>query len=400
MKPVTLISGINNMSIFYYQNKKFYFFGDLHEQNQHSCDQEYACDYFNYDFSHVETHGSSCTTIGPLLFYWFNYNNANGIHTDFLFEESYTKKNERQYYQYFKQIVDIRKSQHVNVLSTIFPRKDMSWLALTGALLQPCLYKNKDKCKYQYVHMHNVDIRALEGEKVSPFSLIFLEEELQSFYPPDIKDELIFIVKTLLYRYRDIIKALVDDYDDDLKTIYDDLFKSLYYLKPIYQQQVNLMKQMYINNTHIIATELKKLNSGIRHNIINFILHLSDDYIKPIIDQFDQWINKWFYYFDNETPDEQLNTLTLLLTTYMNHFTVLAAYTMDIYVLCKLFLAEGDDVIVYTGAYHIEVYNLFFKQLTEPIFESKTYEHRKCIQFDQLPKYLNVNQFREFYYII
>src|SRR5438445_5698665 len=129
---VVLLSGVNNCSIFYYNNKKYFLFGDLHNQNVNSCDKLAPCDYLNYQFTHVETYGSSCTTIGPLLIYWFHYNHDHHIQTDFLLEESVVVKGKkRTYYNTYNKVMKKRQQEKVNVLSTLFPFDDMSWMALT-----------------------------------------------------------------------------------------------------------------------------------------------------------------------------------------------------------------------------------------------------------------------------
>ena len=172
--------------------------------------------------------------------------------------------------------------------------------------------------------------------------------------------------------------------------------------KSLYKTQWDLMNYTFVvkNTTKMnkIAYTLNKLDARTSNQIKALIIRLASDYIEHLISDFDHYTNHFTQSFDNETEEQQRETIHLLLNHYMNHFTVLSAHLMDAYVLAKMLLAKGDEVIVYTGAYHIEVYTMFFKQFTQPVIETPTYEDQKCIKINTLPTYLDVNKYREYYY--
>jgi len=398
------ISGVNNLSVFYYNNKKFFFFGDLHNQNKNSCDQTQQCDHFNYHFTNVESYNSTCTTIGPMLIYWFTYNRNHDIQTDFLLEESMVEKNKkRTYYATYNKVMARRRHDNVNVLSTIFPFDNMSWMALTASILQPCFNNNK-LCDFApTIKFHAVDIRALDGDRVSPFALNFLEEAIDDYRPSLIIHDVIYIIQSLLLNNHLILSAMMDENGyatliDVFQTIISPLSKSI---KSLYQKQWDLMSPMFLIKNikmHRLAVTMSKLDNAMANRIKTFILRLAKDYTQPLLSQFDSLVLKYTKYFNDEDETQQRDTLQLLLNHAMNHFTVLSAYMMDAYVLTKIFLAQGDEVIVYTGAYHIEIYNLFFKQFVDPVIETPTYEHQKCIYIDTLPEILPIQTYRDYYY--
>ena len=387
MEHITKISGINNMSIFYYQNQKYYFFGDFHNQNNHSCDDVYHnCDYFNYTFTDINTYDSACTTIGPLLYYWLNYNNHYQVTTHVLIEESYTHKKDKKKSYYNKVDKIISKRDNMLTTTTSFPIQDMSWLELTSYLLQPCFGNNT--CPFSpYIKVQAVDIRAIDGKRASPFSLHFLVNDLKLHNVSVVKKELNIIINTLLSHTWDIFEAFMDVYGyHRFITIIDNLINKLKVFKKVYIDQLKIIKTLTVveNNItmHPIARIMSKLPpwfaADIKQFILNSLSQTLDEFIPLNIEEIKSW-------------DDIAN----VVSHYMDLFTLLSAYLMDTYVLCKLFNINKQEIIIYTGACHIELYNLYFKQFAKPIFISNTFMNQKCIS---IPKVLNLDKYREYYY--
>lgn len=350
---VTTISGINSMSIYIYNNTKYFFFGDIHGDNLNNCDNKYHCDYFDYTFKKTISYGSSCTTIGPLLHDWLKYNKKHGIETHFYLEKSYYDKNNNDV---FTALINRRKLNYYETMSTIFPDK-MSWMELV-----------------KYLNIGEpIDIRFYNNERVSPFHLQFL-------YKIDNQKEISNFIKIMLMNYKFILQSLLTTYDDSLfKFIFSKLSGNF---KILYGKQIELMNLMVINNDkkqHIIGktlSDLSLINPKMTQNIIEFIMLLAEVHMENILSNQD-------------------------LDYYVAVFSVLAAYTMDAYVLAKIFLDKINkinkmEVIVYAGAAHCEVYNLFFQNYLNviPIYESSIINDQKCITFEQLPLYLDVNKYR------
>ena len=351
---VTTISGINSFAIYIDNHTKYFFFGDFHGNNLNNCDKEFHCDYFNYTFTKTLTYNTSCTTIGPLLFNWLAYNKKNNISTSFLLEKSYK---EDDLHPVFNQLVKNRKLKNYNNLSTIFPDK-MSWLELV-VYLSPTFAIKPD----------NIDIRFLRNERVSPFHLQFL-------YKLDNRNEIINFIKMMILNYKYILLSLLTNYN--LDPLFNFILSKLTgEFKIVFEHRILLINQL-VNNQHIVGktlSDLAMINAKRASDIIEFITLLADEHMQNI------------------TLNTDMN-LESFLDYYVTVFTVLGAYTMDAYVLAKMFL-NPKEVIVYTGAAHIEVYHLFFQNYLNlaPIYES-TVDENKCITFEDLPLYLNINEMR------
>ncbi len=354
---VTTISGINNFSLYIYNDSKYFFFGDLHGNNLNNCDNQYHCDYFNYDFSEPMTYNTSCTTIGPLLFYWLNYNFNNNISTKFYLEKSYQ---ENDIDPVFNTLIKRRNQNNYDTLATIFPG-DMSWLQLT-AYLAPTFPIKSD----------NVDIRFLNHQRVSPFHFQFL-------YNIDVnRSELNNFIKIMVANYKYILLSILTDYN--LDKLYNFILSKLTgKFKKAFINHIALSNQL-VNHQHIVGKTLSDLaivNPKLSQSIIDFIVLLADEHMQGV------------------NVDVNLDLQTFL-NHYITFFTVLAAYTMDAYVLAKMFLDNSDEVIIYTGSAHIEIYNLFFQNYLNvtPIYESPIINDNKCITFNDLPTYLDIKNFR------
>jgi hypothetical protein len=209
MIPVTTISGVDSMGIYYYNNVKYFFFGDIHGHNKNNCDDKLNCDYFNYNFTKTKTFNTNCTTIGPLLVNWLAYNDLYDIKTDLYLEETYESNVDYN----FNDLIKIRTINNYNTLSTIFPYKDISWLQLMKLILQ---HK-----QYNMVKIHHVDIRFYNHLRISPFSLEFIDTEIEHLInDKSFKNDVVNLVKILLLNYKFILQSLLSpNYQ------LDDLFK-------------------------------------------------------------------------------------------------------------------------------------------------------------------------------
>lgn len=410
---ITTIEGIN--SFFYYQfdNKKYYLFGDIHGNNKNIC-HNHNCDYFSYKFDEIYSYYENCTSIGVLLYTWLKYNSDFHINTDIYIEESFTKNDYRV--SDFDNIINNR-SKDINTLSTIFPYKDMSWLEMTNYILKPCLGKNKLSCPYNdYIHIHYVDIRALDKNRISPFYIndfyyLILENNNISI------NDIINIIKTLIINYYNILDGiLLHDKYNNITDIYDIIIKSSTSteLKLLFINKINMINNMTVNRyvegemikMHRVAAELLKLktmNVSMYNNIITFIYKLSESYMNNIIKNYD---NDSYYYFKDyiigafNNIEKEINStiIDIYINHYLSIFTVLSGFTMDAYLLSRLFTQiNSEEIIIYTGSNHIDIYVLFFKQYLNqyPILYHNT-SNNKCISSEKLPLILNANKYRNY----
>jgi len=369
MDPVTTISGINGLIIYIYNNVKYYFFGDIHGNNKNNCDNFKNCDYFDYQFKNIKTYGTDCTTIGPLLFKWFEYNDKHKINTGFYLEKSYKSLIDYQFY-------DNLKRENYNTLATIFS-EEMSWLELTKLLL------NK---KYNHVDIHNIDIRFYNHENIIPFKLKFIDIDKLDIYDINIKNDIVNLINLLVLNYKFIINSILTN--SSSQKLFDFVLSKM---KSSLKYQYQYVIKKHNQHKHIISDKLNELlykNPELYQKIIDFTLSLSEEHMEKID-------TKNLNDYNTLSDENKLLTLQLYIIYYSNIFTVLSAYIMDAYVIASLFLNDNEENIVYTGLAHTEIYNLFFKYYLNqsPVFEY-TNTNKKCITFENLPEYLDINKYR------
>jgi hypothetical protein len=384
-------------------------FGDIHFSNENNCDKNYHCDYFNYTFDKTETYNTECTSIGPLLYNWFNYNNKHDILTNLYIEENFTKEEERL-------TTDIEKrltTEKYDTLSTIFPSNDISWLELMNQLLKPCLVKNKLTCPFSpNVHIHYIDIRGIDKFAIDPFNIRsiynkFINSVLTFEKILEIRKDLIIILTTLIKKYKYILIGMMkpDGFDDMIDILSNMINQLGPFMKDIYRKQ-DVYKMTVVRDDvimHRVAAELYKLkqsNKLLYQHILHFIDKMTTSLMKPTIENFNTTITKLSRKLtsnEEEFIEDNYRLIKNILYGYQNVFTVLGAYTMDAYVLARMFTQEGIENITYTGAAHTDTYVLFFKYYlkTLPILAHSKSENR-CIVEPRLPQYLPANLYREF----
>lgn len=388
MTNVTTIQGINSLYYIEYDGKKYYLFGDVHDQTT-TCDG--LCDYHNYTFDKTFTYNTNCTTITALLDNWFHYNNKYNIKTNVYLEKTYTKKD-----NYKLNFIDTRKLEgDVGTLTTIKP-KHMSWMQLTNDVFRKCLTTNKSNCPfYPYVKMHYIDIRAVDDTRISPFYIndIYhevigskLNPKLEETYK--MKKYVTDIISTLVYNYDIIVAGLLDP--SGFNAVVNVINGILPY-KVDYLYQLSTTRNDVV--MYKIAAELQKLDTYMYDKVITYIYGFIDDLMIPVDENYDQDLTA---IFDNFGLNVEYNLLCieLFLTKYHNIFTILSAYIMDAYVLARLLTQEGDENIIYAGVAHIDIYKDFFKQLDIHYIVEHDTNYTGCIHDNLLPMYLNINKYR------
>jgi hypothetical protein len=73
---------------------------------------------------------------------------------------------------------------------------------------------------------------------------------------------------------------------------------------------------------------------------------------------------------------------------------------MDAYALARMLnqqgTLQGKEVVVYTGAYHINIYANFFKQFVTFNIEHDYVKDKRCINIPTLPQFLDVQLYRDY----
>ncbi len=350
------ISGINSFYYYEYNNKKYFFFGDLHNYND-GCD--IPCDYYNYTFTKTLSYNNNCSDIGPLLHNWLLYNNQNNIKTDFYIEDSFTKSNvDRR--TFFKELMIYRHHTNYNTLSTNFPWK-MSYLELLSHQLQPCLIKDKTNCPYYpNVHVHYADIRAIDDIRVSPYRLTFLENATKS--------DIINVIKTLVYN--DIILGVLD------YRYYNTMIKILKSIK--LSSSTKLLYDVLLDKMNELTVIRNIDGKDIKMHRVAWSLYNHQD-IKDFIYKLYKHELEKINFIEDVKQINDVQDLEIFLLKYTNIFTIISAYIMDAYVLSRMFNQDGEEIIVYAGASHIEVYDLYFRQLGLEAIYNVSVQEKKCI---------------------
>lgn len=390
---ITTISGPVSLYIYKYNNKMYYFFGDVHFTNINTCEENGTrCDHYDNDLKNVIIDGPNCTDLGALFHNWFTFNNDYNIKTDFYAETPFTK--------------DITRNPHYTVTSmdeqkpyTVFPYED-SWLALVTDIMSPCFLADKALCPYApNVHAHYTDIRFYEqNNKWIDINMFDLTNVIGYILDNDINDialgDYILIINTLLENAKTLINIFLkpNNYDKNMQVLWDmvtqlqdEHIKDLY-IKKINDSSLQLVKRdgRYM---HRIAWELQKLDT----TIANLITH----YIRSEIVKISKSIYK-------EWGSNLHNINDVLIRDYFIKFfgaqlVDLGALIMDSYTLARMFgQNESSQIIVYAGEYHILNYVDFFDGYlqAEQLLIIENQNESKCLYNENLYNFLNANKFR------
>lgn len=393
---VTSLSGPVNLIIYQYNNKKYYFFGDIHFSRENSCQNQ--CDAFNRTFTKVLSKGTNCSTIGALFHMWFVYNNDHNIKTNVYIEETYTKEITRPSIEFFNTMIDNK----YNVTGAPFQNK--SWLQLIPMIMNQCFIREKENCPYYpNVHLHYVDIRhhLIKNETLSLFDLNELKNYLKianNLTFDVIKNDILIIINYLIKHLHKIVSLLLDPYGLDEFMQFFDLKLSLNGQR-ILSNLINIDNFTTIkNNIRMtkVAWELYHTDEFINQQLyiyierkINTILHGLNLYTANLKPQ---------NIFEISNFKKSYEEFEKILNDYLSYFSFLHALLMDVYTISRMFIQDGEEIIIYAGIYHIMQYEIFFDQLNaDKVFEIKVDREKiRCLNSELLPKYIDVNKYRQY----
>lgn len=330
------------------------------------------------------------------------YNNNHGIKTNFYLETPFTKENQRTALKVGYDIMTKRKllqrdiDYHKDLIDHQFDV--VSWLNLFEFLVEPCFIRDKMNCPfYPNVHLHYADVRFVDGTiplDIDPYIL----HDIQRHYKNksyNVKDfnTLLYI---LIFQHQLIFKMMFTTKQFDhyltglinLSSFLSEPMKSLYVHKFENINQMTVVK----NNVrmHRVAAELLKLKS------INPIM--SNKIKKFILKEADRQINRLKIIYNDYIADiesnirhdsEDIDNFTELLLP-------IAALSMDAYLLSRMFLQQSEEIVIYAGSHHIATYAKFLSTLTEPVIESPSIPDNRCLTINNLPDYLDINQYKDY----
>jgi hypothetical protein len=410
---INMISGVSNMFVYNYDNKTYYFFGDVHGTRKGSCHElGYKCDAFNYNFTDTTDAKTNCTTIGALLHNWFIYNNKNNIKTDFYLEEFYTDDNERQNTSEFQTIISGRQTKNIR---QGIPFINNSWMELLPNIMAPCFMRDKTNCPYYpNVHLHYIDIRIKNSSNnlvdTTPFSIDLIYNYVNDNQPTTInefillREDAMSYINFIVKNYKTLIRTLLspDGYD---KYLYE--MSKIDNLLSIYMnQQVTILITEYEGVTMTRAAKelyrLSEKNTKIYDYLIKYIYVMVEKVLYNIL-KYEKKIENNIKTYNTMKKRNLLEKRGLrrsykelieIITGYDLYFIDMQSVLMDTYTLSRMFLQESEEIIVYAGIDHIKVYTQFFNQLSEPNLEIQAVKNNTCLINDIIPKYINARKYK------
>ena len=404
---IDTISGAVSLYIYHYRDKKYYLFGDRHGTRQNSCYKKgLSCDAFNYNFTSTTNANTNCTTLGALFHNWFNYNNHHHIKTDFYIEEYYTKEDEREEAQEYIDILSKRTTINTHEGE---PFKDKSWMEILPYVMSACFVKNKSNCPYNpYVHLHYVDVRTILTPQglinITPFSIYHLLEYMDEHQPTTIealdllRQETLGVIDFIVKNYRTLLGYLLFDGLEKYKTLL--LTTNSAFVLPL----IDNVQYFTKNGMLKVAHELQRLSLDpfIYDQLILYIDDMVDKNLNDIY-KYEESIKENIRKYNLLKKRNLLKTrglrrgyqdLQTIVKGYDLLFIHLDAILMDVYTLSRMFIQDGEEVIVYAGAYHINLYHQFFNRLTTPLLSIPYDKNTSCLTDPSIPLYIHVDRFK------
>ena len=404
---IDTISGPVSLFIYQYNNKHYYFFGDLHGTRKDNCYYNgMQCDAFNYNFTETMNANTNCTTIGALFHNWFVYNNSKNIKTDCYLEEHYTKENER-----FEDVETLNIIKNRSTINTRqgSPFKDKSWMEILPYIMSSCFVKDKLDCPYQpYVHLHYTDVRTIVTvDSVVEMTPYFLDNILIYIIENQptsvdeltlIREEILDLISFLIKNFKILLNDLLNNDIDGYKE------KLLSTQSPFIINMVNNIDYFVTDGQFKIAKELQRLKMVpfIHDQLLIFIDFVIDDILLKI-KTYEQSISSSLRKYNIMKKRNILHVKGLrtgydeflkIVKGYYKMFINFEAIFMDIYTLSRMFIQDGEEVIVYAGAYHINRYKDFFNLFANPLLSIPYTKNKSCLTHPDLPFYIHANDFK------
>lgn len=395
-KKINSISGPASLYIFFVNNKKYIFFGDLHFSNEKSCESEgKICDHYDSTFTDVVLYESDCTDFGALIHNWFTYNNEHNIKTDFYIETAFTKADERYGALEFKQLVQTK--------TDYFPYENESWLSLIADIMRPCFVRDKKNCNYfPNVHAHYADIRYTDTSEGTIFHDLFNLNHISNYIRnssgnfEQLKSDYWNYLTILVENY-DTIFGLMMDFDHYQTNMPILLALSEQFenqdMKEIYLMILNDMDEMTVirdgNKMYRSAAEIIRLynkNPDIAVKIYQYTKTQATTYITFLVDSLLEALNKTY---DKKTFRE-------IMYFYEHTFISIASLHMDMYTLARMFIQdESTEIITYTGDFHTKNYVNFF----QTYFNNPSLivdDNIRCLSSTRIPIYLDALKYKTY----
>ncbi len=402
---IDTITGAVNLYIYEYDDKKYYFFGDRHDTRLGGC--KIKCDGFNYNFTDTNDANTNCTTLGALFHHWFTYNNSHDIKTNFYLEEYYTKENEREENTELINIIKNRSTQNTRQGA---PFQNKSWMQILPYIMSPCMIKDKSQCIYNpNVHLHYVDIRSMvipnNTIDIFPFSILNMLVYIVDHQPTTneqfiiLRDEIMGVIDFFTKHFKIIISYLLLNKIEEYKAL---LLKTNSNFVLTYMNNIDY----FISNGEIkISKELNKLKAK-SPLLWDQLLTYMNDVMNKILNKikiYEDSLSESIYKYKTMKKRNVLhlrglnrnyNEFKKMVEGYEIYFVNFESVLMDIYTLSRMFVQEGEENIVYAGAYHIHIYRDFFNTFATPLLSIPYVKGNSCLTHPDLPMYIKANEYK------
>lgn len=408
---ISKLSGPVSCYEFYFQERRYIFFGDEHFTKERNCEStgNNCLDIDLDNFPHARIGISNCYTFPAYLDKKLTYNNINKIKTDLYIERPFRKPLGEHYgiptnAKVFREKLADKDPKVIEYWTS------MDYLRQTQSVLYDCLKVDKQHCPYlPNIRVHYADIRYStlkedELTRAGNYSLVMpyvIDRFLAAILIPKIKNYVILLKENtnkenILKLQQEILSHCADfnhiltfiinnidnlyniwlsevDFIDKLK-----LLQNL--ISPTAVGQI-LRDELWLNTLvtslrdgkrmHKVAIQLRALrlagNSWLANKIISFI-KLQIIPVKAIVlsdlTDFSNVIRKILHpKFPWDKIDNVWNYIQGLASKLRESIVSIYTYLMDAYLLARMFrFSASSEIIIYTGEYHTLTYIKFFQR--------------------------------------
>lgn len=374
---VYYVSGPTSLSIWTYNNRRFYMFGDYHFSLKGSCQDMYGvkCDSPNKSTKIIEFNNSQCIDIVALLEIWFYYNNKYKIRTDFYVETEFSK---------IPYVVPYNTEE-----------ESTGMLDYIGNYYYDCLTMDKSECRHKpYIRFHYSDPRHVKYPNYKLYSdfyysYIFYEITLQPFFSnvvsyvnntqansPGYEDNMnLYINNTILYG-NSIIDLISKLFETNLLLHYFEVNDIEQIVKNI-RGELNTLKT--INNAILIAYNIllreildtAVIRDGIKLHRTTaeyarlqqknpiFAKHIKDFYLSKLETETQILKEKLQYYrkelnsYTNENLILHFTFVRDVVNNIISDVIPMTGFNMDIYTFSRIGIYDdSSNVILISGENH------------------------------------------------
>jgi hypothetical protein len=404
LRNIKYLSGPISWFTYKYQDVDYIFFGDKHLSRDNNCESNgIQCVNLYDSFGIPKNIGlPECASIAVYLDLLLNYNNKNNIVTDVFTEFPFVKTEIDK--------PDIIPDDYMNDVFMIFTE---------------CLKRNKRECPYgQNIRVHYADIRKkyrqFTDENIS-VAVGPVNFNIDSGFIDDSGIHPYYYMSYIFPYIRNFIiadnsKAYLQKEIYDMRNIFDFVYENAFYFFKIITEETDIRPRLDLLVENIpnnlqkkimekqldnildmsstrdnklmfkIAVQLRSLRLSGKADMAEKIIMFMSKKLTLILNNFrtnyQNFLTHCSKYLTTE-PKNWINDNDYIIYAgeLYKDLLQLGSINIDTYLLARMFKYNNNQVITYTGNYHIDVYREFFKDMlsTDPINEHEGIRSNRCI---------------------